>query len=72
MLAQHELLGNTRYLMQTSMGSLPHQAVMRSIELLGEVAVAVRCLVARVVPGRLTGPSERRARCEPPKIHCPS
>lgn len=46
MLAQHELLGNTRYLMQASMGSLPHQAVMRSIELLGEVAVAVRAALS--------------------------
>ena len=46
MLAQHRILGNTRYLMQTSLGSLPHRHVMRSIELLGEAAAAVRAELA--------------------------
>jgi Coenzyme F420-dependent N5,N10-methylene tetrahydromethanopterin reductase and related flavin-dependent oxidoreductases len=42
-LSQHELFGHSRYLMQSSIGSVPHRLVMRSIELLGtEVAPAVR------------------------------
>jgi probable LLM family oxidoreductase len=42
-LFQHELFGHDRFLMQTSVGSLPHAKVLRSIELLGtEVAPAVR------------------------------
>jgi alkanesulfonate monooxygenase SsuD/methylene tetrahydromethanopterin reductase-like flavin-dependent oxidoreductase (luciferase family) len=39
----HELFGHDRFLAQFSMGSLPHEAALRSIELLGtEVAPAVR------------------------------
>jgi alkanesulfonate monooxygenase SsuD/methylene tetrahydromethanopterin reductase-like flavin-dependent oxidoreductase (luciferase family) len=42
-LFQHEHFGHDRFLMQTSVGSLPHKQVLRSIELLGtEVAPAVR------------------------------
>ena len=42
-LFQHELFGHERFLMQTSVGSIPHAQVLRSIELLGtEVAPAVR------------------------------
>ena len=42
-LYEHELFGNTRFLAQTSMGDLPHQKVMKSIELYGNiVAPAVR------------------------------
>ena len=42
-LYQHELFGHERFLMQTSVGSLPHTQALRSIELLGtEVAPAVR------------------------------
>jgi probable LLM family oxidoreductase len=42
-LRQHEALGHKRYLMQMSVGTLPHQQLMRSIELLGtKVASAVR------------------------------
>jgi probable LLM family oxidoreductase len=42
-LFQHELFGHDRFLMQTSVGSLQHAKVLRSIELLGtEVAPAVR------------------------------
>jgi probable LLM family oxidoreductase len=42
-LFQHEHFGHDRFLMQTSVGSLPHAQVLRSIELLGtEVAPAVR------------------------------
>jgi probable LLM family oxidoreductase len=42
-LFQHELFGNTRCLIQTAFGTVPHAKVMRSIELLGTVvAPAVR------------------------------
>jgi hypothetical protein len=42
----HELFGHDRFLMQTSVGSLPHGDVLRSIELLGtQVAPAVRAAV---------------------------
>ncbi|HET8527628.1 MAG TPA: LLM class flavin-dependent oxidoreductase [Gaiellaceae bacterium] len=34
---QHELFGHDRFLMQTSVGSMPHDGVLRSIELLAEV-----------------------------------
>jgi probable LLM family oxidoreductase len=42
-LFQHEIFGHDRFLMQMSVGTLPHEAIMRSIELLAtEVAPAVR------------------------------
>ena len=42
-LFEHELFGNTRFLMQMSVGTMPHERIMRSIELLGTVvAPAVR------------------------------
>ncbi len=42
-LAQHDLFGHDRYLLQMTVGSLPHRDVLRSIELFGtEVAPAVR------------------------------
>lgn len=42
-LYQHALFGHQRFLMQMSVGSLPHDTVLRSIELLGSVvAPAVR------------------------------
>jgi probable LLM family oxidoreductase len=45
-LFQHELFGHDRFLMQTSVGSLPHADVLRSIELLGtQVAPTVRVAV---------------------------
>jgi alkanesulfonate monooxygenase SsuD/methylene tetrahydromethanopterin reductase-like flavin-dependent oxidoreductase (luciferase family) len=34
---QHELFGHERFLMQTSLGSIPHDKVLASIELLGKV-----------------------------------
>jgi len=57
-LFQHQLFGNTRCLLQVGLGTLPHERVMRAIELLGtEVAPAVREALAqreggvgRVVP----------------------
>jgi alkanesulfonate monooxygenase SsuD/methylene tetrahydromethanopterin reductase-like flavin-dependent oxidoreductase (luciferase family) len=47
-LFQHEIFGHQRFLAQMSVGSLPHDQVMRSIELLGtEVVPAVRAALAR-------------------------
>jgi hypothetical protein len=45
---QHEILGHDRFLGQFSVGTMPHDNVMRAIELLGtEVAPVVREEVAR-------------------------
>jgi probable LLM family oxidoreductase len=42
-LFQHEIFGHQRFLMQMSVGPLPHRSLMRSIELFGDVvAPAVR------------------------------
>ena len=42
-LAQHEMFGHDRFLAQMSVGTLPHENAMRSIELLGtEVVPLVR------------------------------
>jgi alkanesulfonate monooxygenase SsuD/methylene tetrahydromethanopterin reductase-like flavin-dependent oxidoreductase (luciferase family) len=42
-LFQHELFGHDRFLVQFSVGTLPHRELLRSIELFGtEVAPAVR------------------------------
>ena len=47
-LFQHEVFGHERFLLQTSVGSLPHEEVLRSIELFGtEVAPAVRAELTR-------------------------
>jgi len=47
-LHQHEIFGHRRFLMQMSVGTLPHDKLMRSIELFGtQVAPAVRAEVAR-------------------------
>ena len=47
-LFQHELFHHDRFLVQFTVGSLPHAKVMRSIELLGtEVAPAVRAALER-------------------------
>jgi alkanesulfonate monooxygenase SsuD/methylene tetrahydromethanopterin reductase-like flavin-dependent oxidoreductase (luciferase family) len=49
-LFEHELFGMTRFLIQFSVGTLPHATVMRSIELYGTVvAPAVRKAVAAKV-----------------------
>ncbi len=51
-LFQHEIFGHDRFLLQSSVGTMPHRDVMRSIELLGtEVAPAVhRALAASPAP----------------------
>ncbi|HEX7018407.1 MAG TPA: LLM class flavin-dependent oxidoreductase, partial [Gemmatimonadaceae bacterium] len=46
-LFEHELFGNTRFLLQMSVGTMPHDRMLRSIELFGTVvAPAVRREVA--------------------------
>jgi alkanesulfonate monooxygenase SsuD/methylene tetrahydromethanopterin reductase-like flavin-dependent oxidoreductase (luciferase family) len=46
-LFQHEIFGHDRFLMQLTVGTLPHGQVMRAIELYGtEVAPVVRREVA--------------------------
>ena len=46
-LFEHSLFGNDRFLMQMSVGTMPHEKVMRSIELFGTVvAPAVRSALA--------------------------
>ena len=47
-LFQHEIFGHERFLMQFSVGTLPHASIMRSIELFGtEVAPVVRREIER-------------------------
>ncbi len=47
-LFQHEIFGHERFLVQFSVGTMPHEMIMRSIELYGtEVAPVVRKEVAR-------------------------
>ena len=47
-LFHHELFGNQRYLLQFSVGTVPHAAMLRSIEIFGtRVAPVVRAEVAR-------------------------
>ena len=42
-LFQHELFGHDRFMVQFTIGGIPHEGILRSIELLGrEVAPAVR------------------------------
>lgn len=49
---QHELFGHDRFLLQLTIGGIPHELVLRSIELFGrEVAPVVRgALAARTAP----------------------
>ncbi len=47
-LYEHELFGNTRFLLHISVGTMPHAGVMRAIELLGtEVAPAVKRAIGK-------------------------
>jgi alkanesulfonate monooxygenase SsuD/methylene tetrahydromethanopterin reductase-like flavin-dependent oxidoreductase (luciferase family) len=50
-LYQHELFGHDRYLIQMDLGAVPHEKVMRSIELFAtKVAPAVREALAEKAP----------------------
>jgi probable LLM family oxidoreductase len=54
-LSQHAVFGHDRHLMQLGVGTLPHQAVLRAIELYGTVvAPAVRKAVAERQPAAAT------------------
>ncbi len=49
-LYEHELFGNTRFMAQASLGTLPHKMVLKSIELFGsKVAPAVRKALGKSV-----------------------
>ena len=49
-LYEHELFGNTRFLAQASIGTVPHNMVLKSIELFGsKVAPAVRKALGKTV-----------------------
>ncbi|MEO6407116.1 MAG: LLM class flavin-dependent oxidoreductase [Ferruginibacter sp.] len=49
-LYEHELFGHTRFLAQMSIGAMPHDKVLRSIELLGtKVAPAIRKYTGEIV-----------------------
>jgi hypothetical protein len=51
-LFQHEVFGHDRFLVQFSVGSLPHKKLMHSIELFGTVvAPAVRRALGAVASG---------------------
>ena len=55
-LFEHELFGHTRFLLQTALGPIPHDRLMRSIELLGtHVAPAVRKALATEPAGQAQG-----------------
>jgi probable LLM family oxidoreductase len=59
-LFEHELFGHQRFLAQLTVGSMPHAAVMRAIELLGtKVAPAVRSATAQVAASAPERPSLR-------------
>lgn len=52
-LMEHELFGNTRFLLHISVGTLPHAQVLRAIELLGtKVADEVRKAVGEKIPAK--------------------
>jgi alkanesulfonate monooxygenase SsuD/methylene tetrahydromethanopterin reductase-like flavin-dependent oxidoreductase (luciferase family) len=54
-LYQHDLFRHDRFLLQLSVGSMPHAELLRAIELFGsEVAPIVRAEVARRSPARAT------------------
>ncbi|MGH2726435.1 MAG: LLM class flavin-dependent oxidoreductase [Actinomycetota bacterium] len=54
-LFQHEIFDHQRFLVQFSVGTMPHERIMRSIELFGaEVAPVVRAEVARRIAAAAT------------------
>jgi alkanesulfonate monooxygenase SsuD/methylene tetrahydromethanopterin reductase-like flavin-dependent oxidoreductase (luciferase family) len=57
-LFQHEIFAHDRFLVQFSVGTLPHDRMMRSIELFGtEVAPAVRKALAAKEPAPASYPT---------------
>jgi probable LLM family oxidoreductase len=60
-LFEHQLFGHQRFLMQMSVGTMPHEKIMRSIELFGrDVAPAVRRELAARKVGEATAPAGAR------------
>ena len=58
-LFEHELFGHQRFMAQISVGTLPHEKVMRAIELFGtEVAPAVRKELGRRSAASAGGPTD--------------
>ena len=58
-LYEHSLFGNTRFLLQMSVGTMPHRQIMKSIELYGSaVAPAVRKAVGAVEKKKERAPHE--------------
>jgi probable LLM family oxidoreductase len=61
-LYEHELFGHDRFLIQLSVGTMPHEKMLRAIELLGtEVAPAVRQALAARSAGTATATEPGRA-----------
>jgi alkanesulfonate monooxygenase SsuD/methylene tetrahydromethanopterin reductase-like flavin-dependent oxidoreductase (luciferase family) len=61
-LLQHEIFGHDRFLMQLSVGTMPHDRIMRAIELFGtEVAPIVRRETAPRASDAMGAPSGSRA-----------
>jgi hypothetical protein len=57
-LSEHELFDHCRFMAQISVGALPHDKVMRAIELFGtQVAPAVRKEIGRRSTSGAGGPS---------------
>jgi alkanesulfonate monooxygenase SsuD/methylene tetrahydromethanopterin reductase-like flavin-dependent oxidoreductase (luciferase family) len=57
-LFEHEIFGHQRFMAQISVGAMPHEKVMRAIELYGtEVAPAVRKELARRSASSAGGPA---------------
>jgi alkanesulfonate monooxygenase SsuD/methylene tetrahydromethanopterin reductase-like flavin-dependent oxidoreductase (luciferase family) len=57
-LFEHELFGHQRFMAQISVGAMPHNKVMRAIELFGtEVAPAVRKELGRRSAASAGGPA---------------
>ena len=55
-LCEHELFGHTRFLAQMSLGAMPHDKVLQSIELLGtQVAPAVRKYTGQKISAKTDG-----------------
>jgi probable LLM family oxidoreductase len=62
-LFQHELFGHERFLLQLSVGTMPHRELLRAIELFGtEVAPAVRAALANVSDTAGASPTAETAR----------
>jgi alkanesulfonate monooxygenase SsuD/methylene tetrahydromethanopterin reductase-like flavin-dependent oxidoreductase (luciferase family) len=58
-LFQHAIFGHDRFLAQFTIGGIPHEGILRSIELLGtEVAPVVREAVARSAASAALEPTE--------------